>query len=86
MNWFDQQIAINTAASINFGLVFFFVRKSSNAKLHVVKATHGVVHLVSQHDVLDRYQDVSKIYEQYEFVAWAVGSMFPILTLNGQHK
>jgi hypothetical protein len=74
---------INTKVSINPGIVLFFERKSPNAKLHIAKATHGTTQLVGIQNILDRYQDISKIYEQYEFVSWAVGSMFPILTPKG---
>lgn len=90
MNWFDRQVEENHKAGISAGIVFFFVRKSSGNTYNstkpgvsVMKATHGTSMNIEIQKILDRYSDLSKTYEQYEFVEWPLGQqLFPILRLK----
>lgn len=88
MNWFDEQIKHNHNAGIEAGIVFFFNRKSPNSKTLAEKAVHGDTMDIEVLKVLNRYPDIREIYEQYDFVDWAPGSivLFPILTKKQEYK
>jgi hypothetical protein len=84
-DYFDEQIEINLRAGIESGIVFYFLRKSPDAKLEFQTAVYGEPEPKNK-DIFDRYPKIEYVFNNYKFDGFTPkvesSFQFPILIPN----